>query len=139
MQKSMEIKVKRRYFADTYTIGTMYVDGERFCDTLEDRYRDMSKEPKVTGQTAIPYGTYKLVVNRSPKFGRDLPRLLGVPHFDGILIHRGNSPADTSGCILVGENRVKGRVVDSTRFEARLVELLKAAQERGELITITIE
>lgn len=135
----MNIKVERRYFADTYTIGTMYINGVWFCDTLEDKYRDLSKEGKVAGQTAIPYGTYGVIVNYSPKFKRDLPRLQNVPYFDGILIHRGNTPADTSGCILVGENKVKGQVVNSTKYETALTDLLKKTQAGGEPITITIE
>lgn len=94
----MKLTLKRRYFAETYTIGTLFIDGVRFCDTLEDKNRDDNRngkfdngEQKVKNETAIPFGTYEITVNRSPRFGRDLPRLLNVPHFDGILIHRGNT------------------------------------------------
>lgn len=65
-------------------------------------------------QTAIPTGNYKIIVNLSPKFKRNLPRLIDVPGFDGILIHRGNTDKDTSGCILIGENKVVGKVINST-------------------------
>jgi hypothetical protein len=82
---------------------------------------------------------YKVVVNLSPAKRRMLPRLLDVPGFSGILIHRGNTKSDSSGCILVGENRVKGKVLNSTPCEKRLVEILTAAQERGEETTIEIE
>lgn len=141
----MKLKLKRRFFGDTYTIGTMYIDGVRFCDTLEDKNRDLNHngkfdngEKKVMHQTAIPFGTYKVIVNRSPKFGRDLPRLMNVPNFDGILIHRGNTASDTSGCILVGENKVKGKVINSTPYELELVKRCKAALANGETITIEI-
>jgi hypothetical protein len=125
----------------------MYIDGVRLCDTLEDRNRDLNRdgdlndagEGKVYGKTAIPFGTYNVVVSMSPKFGRELPRLENVPHFDGILIHRGNTDDDTLGCILVGENKVKGKVINSTPYEVELVNRCKEALARGEKITITIE
>ena len=135
----MILRVERRFKGNTYTIGTMYVNGERFCDTLEDRVRNLAGgEAKVPGETAIPEGTYRVIVNRSPKFGRDLPRLLDVPQFEGILIHRGNTAADSAGCILVGENKEKGKVINSTPYEEKLVALCKAAQSGGETIEIEI-
>jgi hypothetical protein len=93
---------------------------------------------KVAHETAIPTGVYKVVVNLSPAKRRMLPRLLDVPGFSGILIHRGNTKSDSSGCILVGENRVKEKVLNSTPCEKRLVEILTEAQERGEEIQIAI-
>lgn len=135
----MKLRVERRVKGDTYTIGTLYVNGERFCDTLEDKVRNLAGgESKVPGETAIPEGRYKVIVNRSPKFGRDLPRLLDVPQFEGVLIHRGNTDKDSSGCILVGENKVKGKVINSTPYEERLVELCKTALAEGETIEIEI-
>lgn len=143
----MKMLLIRRYRAPEYTIGTLFIDGVRFCDTLEDTDRDLNRngklndpgEGKVMHATAIPYGTYKVVLNRSPRFGRDLPRLMNVPHFEGILIHRGNTPADTSGCILVGENKVKGKVLNSTPYENELVARMRAAIAAGEAVEITIE
>lgn len=122
MTKLLVTRVAKR---DKYTIGKLFVDGVYFCDTLEDRVRDLTKEKKVAGDTAIPTGIYKVIVNLSPKFKRMLPRLLNVPFFDGILIHRGNTEKDSSGCILVGENKVVGKVINSTKYEERLVDLLK--------------
>ena len=142
----MEIQVQRRFRAPKYTVGTMFVDSVRFCDTLEDTDRDVNHngslndpgEGKIMHETAIPYGTYSVVLNRSPRFGRDLPRLLNVPHFDGILIHRGNTSEHTSGCILVGENKVKGRVINSTPYEIELVNRMRTAIASGESVTIEI-
>lgn len=135
----MNIVLKRIAKRDTYTIGQLYIDGQYWCDTLEDRVRDLSKERKVAGETAIPAGTYDVVVNSSPKFKRLLPRLLRVPHFEGVLIHRGNTAADSAGCILVGENKAKGKVLNSTIWEHRITEYLLDAQNKGEDIKITVE
>ncbi len=134
----MKLKVERCFFRPEYTIGKLEVDGEFFCDTLEDRVRDLSREKKVPGETAIPAGCYDVVVNWSPRFQRRLPRLLNVPGFEGILIHRGNRAKDTAGCILVGENKVKGEVVNSTAHEIRLTALLEEAQRKGEKISIEV-
>ena len=142
----MEIKIKRRYLGKEYTIGSMFVNGEYFSDTLEDKVRDLNKdgdlddagEGKVYAETAIPYGEYEVVVKHSPKFKRMLPRLLNVPHFEGILIHRGNTAKDSAGCILVGENKVKGKVINSTQYEVKITELCLAAQNSGQKIIIAI-
>lgn len=142
----MKILVKRTFLGDAYTIGHMYINGVYFCDTLEDPVRDTNKngvfdngEKKIAGDTAIPYGTYPITVNVSPKFKRELPRLSGVAEFEGVLIHRGNTAKDTAGCILVGENKVKGKVINSTPYEEQIVKYCKSAIEMGEDITITIE
>lgn len=97
-----KIKLKRTDYKETYTVGRLYINNNYFCDTLEDRCRDLSKEKKIYSQTAIPKGVYKLVISYSPRFKRLLPLLLNVPFFEGIRIHAGNSSKDTSGCILVG-------------------------------------
>ncbi len=130
--------LKRIAFRDTYTIGRLYLNEEYFCDTIEDKVRDLPKvcpgtsrgancncKEKVYSQTAIPAGIYKVIVNHSPKFKRNLPRLLDVPHFQGILIHKGNAAEDSAGCIIVGENKVIGKVISSTGYERRLMEILK--------------
>jgi len=138
---AIHITVSRTAKRPSYTIGKMYIDGEYFSDTLEDTDRELHqnmplaeiKKIKVAHQTAIPTGTYRVIVNMSPRFRRLLPRLLDVPGFAGILIHRGNTDSDTSGCILVGENKVVGKVINSTPYEIKLVEMLKDESE------ITIE
>jgi hypothetical protein len=152
----MELTLKRIALRDTYTIGKLYINGEYECDTLEDTVRDLNKngvfdngEQKVYGKTAIPYGTYEVTMNvQSPKFSKKsayawcngyLPRLLNVPSFDGILIHGGNTPEDTYGCILVGQNKVVGKVINSMDSLKKLCTTLKVASLNKEKITIKIE
>lgn len=141
----MELLLDRKYCKEKYTVGRLFVNGVFFSNTLEDKVRDINKngkfdngEYKVYAETAIPYGEYEVIVNYSPKFKRELPRLLNVPHFDGILIHRGNTHKDSSGCILVGENTKKGMVLNSTKYEVELTKILKEAQNKKEKITIKI-
>lgn len=152
----MELQLKRRFKGPKYTIGSLFVNGVYECDTLEDTDRgltnDMSveaiKAKKIYGETAIPSGAYSIDMNTvSPKFkdrpwakfcGGKLPRLLNVKGYDGVLIHVGNKAEDTLGCILVGDNKVKGQVVNSTStFQQLYLQMLKA-HTRGEKITITI-
>lgn len=153
----MKILVKRIAKKATYTIGKMYLDGEFFCNTIEDKDRglrsDMSleeiKKIKIPSVTAIPTGTYKITIDViSPKFskkaayqyiGGKLPRLIGVKGFDGILIHQGTTEKDSAGCLIVGKNTIVGKVTQSQATFKALYAKMKEAKERGEEITITIE
>lgn len=99
MWTKMLIEVKRFEFKDTHTVGKMYVDGVYECYTLEDAVRNGTK---VLGKTAIPIGTYKLIIDASTRFKQDMPHILDVPDFTGVRIHAGNTSADTDGCILLG-------------------------------------
>lgn len=99
MWTKMLIEVKRFEFKDTHTVGKMYVDGVYECYTLEDAVRNGTK---VIGKTAIPIGTYKLIIDASTRFKQDMPHILDVPDFTGVRIHSGNTSADTDGCILLG-------------------------------------
>lgn len=152
----MELKIDRGYKGTEYTIGSLYVDGSYFCDTLEDTDRNINNsmspaditKKKIYGKTAIPTGTYKIDMNTiSPSFkdrswaklyNGKVPRLLEVPGFDGVLIHPGNTASDTLGCILVGRNTIAGRVTDSTATFHNLMKKLLEAKARGENISITI-
>lgn len=152
----MELQLKRRFRGPKYTVGSLFVNGVYECDTLEDTDRgltsdmsvDVIKAKKIYGETAIPSGTYDIDMNTiSPKFkdrpwakfcGGKLPRLLNVKGYEGVLIHVGNKAEDTLGCILVGDNKVKGQVINSTStFQQLYLQMLKA-HTRGEKITITI-
>ena len=150
----MEIRLKRIARKTGYTIGRLYIDGTYFCDTLEDTDRGLSQDKplaanmamKKAGVTAIPTGTYQVTLSvKSPRFSAKkqyafcdgyLPRLLKVPAFEGVLIHIGNTAKDSEGCILVGENKVAGQVVNSTATFRKLYERLKASRSD---IHITIE
>ncbi|MDR2409697.1 MAG: DUF5675 family protein [Bacteroidales bacterium] len=137
----MKLLLKRIAKKESYTIGKLYIAGEYFCDTIEDTDRGLTqdmpfseiKRIKVKDKTAIPVGTYRMIVNVSPSKKRLLPRLLNIPGFEGILIHRGNTEDDSSGCIIVGENKAVGKVINSTGYELKLVEILKNKKD------ITIE
>lgn len=137
----MKLTLKRIALKPTYTIGKLYINGEYFCDTLEDKIIDTDKsgrfdgnEKKVYGESAIPYGTYDVSLALSPRFKRFLPKLHNVPHFEGILIHRGNAAADSHGCILVGKNKQVGMVLDSAKTENELVKRLKGVNATIEII-----
>lgn len=112
MKVSMRIDLQReQVLKDGTTIGSMYLNDKLFCRTLEDPIRDLGIEDKVYGDTAIPAGTYRIIVNYSQKFRRVMPLLLNVPKFKGIRIHSGVTKAHTLGCILIGmkvhENTLK--------------------------------
>ena len=110
------------------------------CDTLEPTWRDYKNGAyKVKGRSAIPEGRYAVVISFSLKFKQWLPILLGVPKFDGIRIHAGNTAADTEGCILVGKNKLVGQVVDSRIWLHRLKQKIVEAKSRGEPVWITIK
>ena len=149
-------KDQKRSFCHVVDVGKL--DGEHyFCDTLEPTWRNLlgitllpqeenvrlgrvseKKAQKMKGKTAIPEGTYPLLITKSPRFKQWLPLLQGVPGFEGIRIHAGNYPDDTQGCILPGENKLRGMVVNSRIWLHRLVNAITAARDRGESIWITI-
>ncbi len=127
------------------------------CDTLEPTWRNLlgiplapqeedarysrqsgKKARKIPGKTAIPEGSYPVLITKSPRFGKWLPLVQGVPGFEGIRIHAGNYPDDTQGCILVGENKMAGMVVNSRQWLRRLIDRITQARERDEAIWLTV-
>ena len=154
----MKLVVDRKWKKSTYTISNLYIDGVKFCNVIEDTDRNLSsnmnlntiKNIKVKGKTAIPTGTYKVTLSvQSPKYTKSktmmefckayMPRLLNVPGWEGVLIHPGNTAADSEGCLIVGKNDAVGKVTNSTYWFKELYNKMKAAIKRGETITIEIK
>ena len=143
----MILKVKRELPKDTYTPGTLYIDGERFCDTLEDLDRGLTKEmsigeiqsKKVYGETAIPKGTYKITLDVvSPKFSQypfymevcqgKVPRLVDVPGYEGVLIHVADGWKKDKllqGCIGIGERQSDGSLLNGKETFRKLYSIIK--------------
>ena len=127
----------RQQVDDEYLAG---YENKYFCDTLEPTWRDYANGAyKVKGRSAIPEGRYAVVISYSPKFKQWLPILLGVPKFEGIRIHAGNTAKDTEGCILVGQNREVGKVLDSRKWLYELKQKIVEAKDRGEAVWLTIK
>ena len=154
----MKLTLKRIYTCKDYTIGHLYVDGSYICDTLEDTDRmldssmtlDQIAKIKVKGMTAIPTGRYKVLMNIvSPKYSKSkyymnickgrVPRLDNVPGYSGVLMHVGNTAADTEGCLLLGYNKVKGQVISSKVAFEKVYNKLSIAKSIGQTIYIDIE
>lgn len=145
----MKLKVKRIFKGENYTIGKLYINEGFFCNTLEDKVRNLTKEVKVFGKTAIPAGKYEIDMNSvsnkfknrswAKKYNGIVPRLKNVPYFSGVLIHPGNKAEDTDGCLLVGENLQVGKVLNSQKYWFMLMNKLIKARDCGEKITIEIE
>lgn len=140
----MKLTLRRIAKKDTYTVGKLYIDGVYFCDTIEDKDRGLYQKQdiqelrkiKVPSKTAIPTGIYKISLNIvSPKFSvkkiyqeickGKVPRLLNVPGYEGVLIHIGNTAEDSAGCILVGQNKIVGKVINSTETFRKLYSKIK--------------
>mgnify|MGYP004531332531 FL=1 len=141
----MKLTLKRIALRPTYTIGKLYIDDAYFCDTLEDTVRDTNKsgkfdngEKKIKGKTAIPYGTYEIKWTYSPRFKKYTPQLMNVPSFEGIRIHSGNSSDHTEGCLLLGENKKVGMVLNSKATIAKFCPIIKDACAKGK-VTIEIK
>ena len=131
----MKLQVVRFMCGATCTIGELLVDGEHECWTLEDVVRPDGV--KIAGATAIPYGTYDVVITFSNRFQRDLPLLIGVPNFEGIRIHSGNTASNTEGCLLVGEGHTGSMVTNSRVAFNKLFPKIRDAIRRGEKVQIT--
>lgn len=143
----MNILIERKYKKPTYTIGVVSVNGNRFCNSLEDTDRgldqsmsvDEIKNKKVYGETAIPKGTYNVTYTYSNRFKKMMPLVNNVKGFDGIRIHSGNTAKDSLGCILLGDNREVGKVVNSRVTCDKLYAMIEEALKKKESVTLTIK
>lgn len=144
----MNLVLEREASTQTSTPGVLFVNGVKECFTLEDvvrekRFDDGALIPvqswKVPGETAIPSGRYQIIIDFSERFKRLMPHIIGVPGFDGVRIHSGNTAADTEGCILLGRVRSSPDEVLESRFAFdTFFEKLKAAVRAGEETFIVI-
>lgn len=142
----MEIKLVRKYFKEEYTIGNVFVDGKWFSNSLEDKDRgltdDMSlsqiKKIKVYSETAIPYGRYEVKSYFWPKYRKVYPCLQNVKGFTGILMHAGRTADHSSGCLLLGENKIKGGLINGEKYVRKLTEMIQECEKRDEKVYITI-
>lgn len=148
--ETLELEIFRKYLAETYTIGKFSANGQGLCDTCEDPVRelkDLNKdgdfndagEGKIYGKTAIPAGRYPVVVTDSPKLGRRLPLIVGVPGYTGIRIHWGKNADWSEGCPLVGENKIKGGLINGPYWEEQIIKLIDMATAQGKKTFITIK
>ncbi len=126
----MELILKRLHKTNESTIGELSINGKFECYTLED----VERKEKIYGKTAIPKGTYNVVMTMSNRFKIVLPLLLNVPNFEGVRIHAGNTAKDTEGCILLGQTRA----IDFVGSSKKAMENFKA-KIKGQKITLTIE
>lgn len=138
----MKIEVKRITFLPKCTIGELYIDGKFECYTVEDTVREVKGAPvktwKIPHVTAIPAGTYEVIINMSTRFKKLLPLLLNVPGFSGVRIHTGNTAEDTEGCLIVGKIKRVAGVGASRIAMAALQPKIQAALDRKEKVTLTI-
>lgn len=138
----MHVTIRRHLGSVGYTLGTLDIDGEPLCYTLEDQVRELPGLPpsawKIKGQTAIPAGTYALIIDMSARFGRRMPHVLAVPGFEGIRIHPGNTAADTEGCILLGYGQAGASITRSRDAYAAFFARLDAHIRAGGAAQLTI-
>ena len=129
----------RDVFTENSTTSKLFIENEEECFILEDQDRKLEAGgKKVYGRTAIPRGRYKIEMDWSPKYGRDMPHILDVPQFEGIRIHPGNRSEDTEGCLIPGQERVEDYVRNSKPAFDALLTKLNAAWANNEEVWLTI-
>lgn len=134
MEKILKIEVIRIAKKPNYTIGKLYIEGQYLCDTLEDAVRP----EKIQGKTAIPEGTYQVIMNMSNRFKKIMPLLIDVPNYEGVRIHSGNTPEDTEGCILLGKNTKVGMITDSRLWTEAFYSKINTYISDGYKVFLTI-
>lgn len=132
----MNIKLARDFFGPACTFGKLYVDDRYECETLEDVVRPAGV--KIPGETAIPFGRYKVVIDFSQRFQRMMLHVLDVPMFEGVRIHKGNTVRDTEGCVLVGLVRSGAALQMSAAAFQPLFDKVHAALGQGQEVWLEI-
>jgi len=132
----MELLLHRKILNENSTEGNLYIDGKWFCNTIEDKVRaapgQWSYKLKVYAKTAIPYGTYPVMVTWSNRFKRPMPGIFNVPDFEGIRIHWGTSELSSAGCIIVSykdDDKNKKLIFDKKATED-LIKIISKAQKK---------
>ena len=145
-----KLTLERYFFSEHDTLGKLYITypnnlnkKEFICDVVEDTVRNSIDTPidmfnKVYGETAIPYGTYQVIISMSNRFQKRLPELLNVPHFSGVRIHSGNTSKDSEGCLIVGNNpkqsKTESWVYNSRAVLTKFMTLLEPLVKQGKVI-----
>jgi len=146
----MEFSLVRKYFNENYTIGKLSVDGTYLCETIEDAVRDLHDrnhdgdftdpgEGKIYGKTAIPYGRYEIKMVYWEKHNRLYAQLQNVPGYTGIFIHSGRTEKHTEGCLIPGENKLKGQVLYSPYHTEIVTNFVRKGLQEGKQVYITIK
>lgn len=128
----MKLSLIRKSRSEDFTLGELFIDGQFFCYTVEDKVRPLGE--KVFGKTAIPAGSYKVIINMSNHFKKEMPLLLSVPGFEGVRIHSGNTAEDSEGCIIIGMVKTENGVGMSRVAFTKLMDKIK-----GKELTIEIK
>ena len=128
----MKLSLIRESRTENFTLGELFIDGQFFCYTVEDKVRPLGE--KVFGKTAIPAGSYKVIINMSNHFKKEMPLLLNVPNFEGVRIHSGNTAEDSEGCIIIGMVKTDNGVGMSRVAFTKLMDKIK-----GQELTIEIK
>lgn len=128
----MKLSLIRKSRSEDFTLGELFIDGQFFCYTVEDKVRPIGE--KVFGKTAIPAGSYNVIINMSNHFKKEMPLLLNVPGFEGVRIHSGNTADDSEGCIIIGMVKTENGVGMSRVAFTKLMDKIK-----GKELTIEIK
>lgn len=145
MSEQVTYRLERHTYVRLTTLGTLFApNGKEFCHTLEDVVRAFGIKDK--DYTAIPEGKYRMIVNKSQRFGRDMVLLYNQDNFElhaegvefsGIRVHGGNTHNNTSGCILVAKNKVDDETIQGT-MEAPFTKAVQAHIKAGFEVYIEI-
>jgi len=133
-EETLNLLIQREPSDEHRTFGQLFIDGQYFCETLEDVVREV----KIKGETAIPAGSYRITMENSPRFGRNTITIKDVPGFTGVRIHAGNTEGDTEGCPLVGQIRADASILKSKAALDELKPEIINALQAGEQVWLEI-